>query len=80
LRQTLVGRTRSHQRSLHKTDRNLEDKEMTDEPEQPPTENDDPPEEQEPQGKGGGDGKSKALGMPGLGDRGRTKANEPTDD
>lgn len=50
---------------------------MPDEPEQvdPPT--DPPPDDEE--GRGGGDGKSKALGMPGLGDRGRTSANEPTD-
>ena len=50
---------------------------MTDdqEPITPPT--DPPPDEDD--GRGGGDGKSKALGRPGLGDRGRASANEPTD-
>jgi len=51
---------------------------MTDEPQQPTTEV--PTDDEEVEGRGGGDGKSKALGMPGLGDRGRTSANEPTDE
>ena len=53
---------------------------MTNDPvEQPePTETDE--DDENLGGKGGGDGKSKALGTPGLGDRGRTNANEPRDD
>jgi len=50
---------------------------MTDEEQTTPPA--DPPPDDDEEGRGGGDGKSKALGMPGLGDRGRTSANEPTD-
>jgi hypothetical protein len=39
-----------------------------------------PPDGGPVEGRGGADGKSKALGAAGLGDRGRTKVNEASDE